>query len=86
MERLKSAFFFVLLILVMAIYVVNFLNVQYDPSLNPRTPYAHALLPLGIILGVFLGLYLLFYLFTFCRNLIYFCGMTLRARWLFVFS
>jgi hypothetical protein len=70
----------------MAIYVVNFLNVQYDPSLNPRTPYAHALLPLGIIVGVFLGLYLLFYLLTFFRNLIYFCGMTLRARWLFVFS
>jgi hypothetical protein len=86
LEKLKSAYFFVLLILVMTIYVVNFLNVQYDPSLNPRTPYARALLPLEIIVGIFMALYLIFYLFTFVRNVVYLCGMTVRSRWLFLFS
>jgi len=86
LEKLKSAYFFVLLILVMSIYVVNFLNVQYDPSLNPRTPYARALLPLEIIVGIFMTLYLIFYLVTFVRNFFYLCGMTVRSRWLFLFS
>lgn len=86
LERLKSAYFFILLILVMSIYVVNFLNVQYDPSLNPHTPYARALLPLEIIVGIFMALYLIFYLVTFIRNLVYLCGMTVRSRWLFLFS
>ena len=85
-ERLKSAYFFILLVLVMSIYVVNFLNVQYDPSLNLRTPYGRALLPLEIIVGIFMALYLIFYLVTFIRNIVYLCGMTVRSRWLFVFS
>jgi hypothetical protein len=85
-ERLKSAYFFILLVLVMSIYVVNFLNVQYDPSLNLRTPNGRALLPLEIIVGIFMALYLIFYVVTFVRNIVYLCGMTVRSRWLFLFS
>lgn len=86
LEKLKSAYFFILLVLVMSVYVVNFLNVQYDPSLNSRTPFARALLPLEIIVGIFMAVYLIFYVVTFIRNLIYLCGMTVRSRWLFLFS
>jgi Wnt-binding factor required for Wnt secretion len=70
----------------MALYVIHFLKVEYDPSQNKRTPYGPSLMVFIIINGILLGLYLLFYLFTLIRNFVYFCSLTPRARYLFLFS
>ena len=86
LEKVKSAFFFILLVLVMTLYVMAFLNMQYDPTFSLHTKFGPAIVGLTITVAIFLAIYLIYFLVTLVRNFAFFCSLTISGRWLFVFS
>jgi formate-dependent nitrite reductase membrane component NrfD len=77
-EKAKGAYFFILLIVLLCLYILNLLNVANNPAYM-ATPgaltkgTAQSFFIILIITGILFALYGIFYLVTLIRNFIYFC-------------
>lgn len=81
LERIKAVYFFILLLVVLALYILNMLNVANNPAyLHSQSafdnPTGRAFYALFITTAILLVIYGLFFLVTLIRNFWYLCRLT----------
>jgi len=91
MEKAKAAYFFLLMLSMLSLYVTNLLNVASNPAfITTPSSYEHgtvrAFLALLVTTAVLLAAYCVLFLVTLVRNFWYLCRSSPSQRALYLFS
>ena len=91
LEKAKAAYFFLLMLSMLSLYVTNLLNVANNPAfITTPSSYEHgtvkAFLALLVTTAVLLAAYCVLFLVTLVRNFWYLCQSSPSQRALYLFS